>query len=247
MKTEKFTLVSDKFNDFAKNNDQAVTLEQLKILLKCPSKLFSNKIELCLGSGIGYKSYVELFDQINNSDVEIENIKYSSLNSSFKKIVKPNKHTHQRNEFNVLIGESYKIDNNNFRLPFNVDDRCCLLSDHQTGSHIQGMVISEAFRQSFIAIAEEYFLNKEVKTYFVINNMNISFINFVFPIPAEVHFELIDLDKNEFRAKFNAKIQLIQNDTKCAEMLVSYTVYPEEYISRKENDLARNVLSNYLA
>jgi len=121
------------------------------------------------------------------------------------------------------------------------------MSDHQTGQHVQGMILVEASRQAFIAVTEEFFMTvNRGNSYYVINNMNISFNNFMFPLPATIHYEVTEKDINDRRARFNAIINVIQNGKLCSSMSVRFTVYPSEIISSKESDLAGIALNSVL-
>ncbi len=86
------------------------------------------------------------------------------------------------------IGVAEKVNENLFSLPLLIDERCELMTDHQTGQHIQGMILVEACRQTFIAVTEEFYMSDKVgQSYYVINDMNIKFSNFLFPLPAVIN------------------------------------------------------------
>ncbi|MFQ1041353.1 AfsA-related hotdog domain-containing protein [Gilliamella sp. CG16] len=239
----KLVVVGDKFNEFAKL-DGTITLSQLAIMAQMPAKVFNIKNHLF--PGLGCKNdEISKFNISNNSP---EHLDLSSLFSFYGNNFAPNIYTHQHNTYNVLIGQAKKLDQSNFELPFILDERNMLMGDHQTGSHVQGMIITEAFRQTFIAITEEFFLAKENKkdTYFVINEMNVNFENFLFPLPAIIHFELLDIDQNNYRSKLKAKITIKQANKICATMLTSYVVYPAKELLEKESKLAKDAVALYL-
>ncbi|MFW5402828.1 AfsA-related hotdog domain-containing protein, partial [Yersinia sp. 1252 StPb PI] len=91
-----------------------------------------------------------------------------------------NSYTHKKEEHNILIGKAQKVDKDIYNLPLMIDERCELMGDHQSGKHLQGMLLVEAFRQTFIAVTEEFYpFLGDIKKYFVINSLNINFYNFV--------------------------------------------------------------------
>lgn len=121
------------------------------------------------------------------------------------------------------------------------------MGDHQTGKHVQGMILVETCRQTFIAITEEFYLSEKLApSYYVINDMNMNFSNFLFPLPAFVHYELLERDVNERRSRFKAMIRISQHTTLCASMTVSFTVYPANVISEKEATMADSLTQSLL-
>lgn len=123
-------------------------------------------------------------------------------------------------------------------MPLLIDERCELMADHQTGQHIQGMLLVEASRQAFIGVTEEFIYQQESGRYYVINSMAINFASFLFPLPALVHFEFLEKDINDRRGRFKAQVRVTQHQTLCATMDVSFTVYPSTLIAEKEKSLA---------
>ncbi|WP_233420966.1 AfsA-related hotdog domain-containing protein [Xenorhabdus nematophila] len=93
----------------------------------------------------------------NNKELDLENI---------QKFVcyEKNKYSHKRIPHNTIIGSTRKENENSFSLPLLIDERCELMSDHQTGQHIQGMILIEACRQTFIAVTEEFFYVRKNRT-----------------------------------------------------------------------------------
>lgn len=240
---KKLVVVGDKFDEFAKLNG-TITQTQLSMLTQIPAKIFSKKNYLVPGQGCKRDEVSRFVKDIENS----EHLDMSSLISFYGCEVLPNKYTHQINIHNVLIGQAKQLNDTLFELPFILDERNMLMGDHQTGRHVQGMIITEAFRQTFIAITEEFYLNDDNNQdkYFVINGMNIQFENFLFPLPAQIYFELINIDKNNYRTKVKAKITINQANKVCATMNTDFAVYPVNDLSKKEAVLANEALNSYL-
>ena len=221
---KKLVVVGDKFGEFAKLNG-TITQTQLSMLTQIPAKIFTKKNYLVPGQGCKRDEVSRFVKDIENS----EHLDMSSLISFYGCEVK-------------------QLNDTLFELPFILDERNMLMGDHQTGRHVQGMIITEAFRQTFIAITEEFYLNDDNNQdkYFVINGMNIQFENFLFPLPAQIYFELINIDKNNYRTKVKAKITINQANKVCATMNTDFAVYPVNDLSKKEAVLANEALNSYL-
>lgn len=246
MNSNTLVVVGDKFQEFAEA-ENTITLSQLENIIQIPSKVFLNKQKLVPGLGCRRDLYSQFISLLEDDEIPAH-LDLEKFFLSFKNSVEPNKFTHQHSEHNILIGKAVRDGDSNFSVPFIIDERSTLMGDHQTGKHVQGMIITEAFRQTFIAISEEFYLvNDDVEKYFVINDMNIKFINFVFPLPASIRFELLDIDTNDFRSKFKVKMILEQNGTIAAIMDAQFVVYPDKYIRKKEKELADKGLSFYLS
>ena len=240
---KKLVVVGDKFEEFAKLNG-TITQSQLSIMTQLPAKTFAKKSYLMPGLGCKSEEVIGFVEGMDNS----EHLDMTSLVSFYSQEIVPNKYTHQKNIHNVLIGKAKKLNEYLFELPFIIDERNMFMGDHQTGCHVQGMIITEAFRQTFIAITEEFYLDFEndQESYFIINSMNIEFEDFLFPLPAQIYFEPIDINKNSYRTKIQAKISIKQAEKVCAIMNCAFTVYPMNNILEKEKILANQVLNSYL-
>ncbi|WP_350305516.1 hypothetical protein [Photorhabdus viridis] len=52
---------------------------------------------------------------------------------------------------------------------------------------------------------------------------------------------MVEEDINDRRSRFKANIHISQHKTLCASMAVSFTVYPEKMISKKEAEMANEI------
>lgn len=237
-------VVGDKFHDFALGND-IVTLSQLDLMTKIPSKVLARNNSLVVGQGVRkdtvnniLKNYHEYNQQVSNVDLQI------LLEDQHSQGI--NNYTHKKEEHNILIGKTTKVEENIYTLPLIIDERCELMGDHQSGKHLQGMLLVEAFRQTFIAVTEEFYpFLGDIKKYFVINSLNTQFHNFIFPIAANIVYKVNDIDINERREKVSSRIEAWQNDILCASMEANFTVYPFDIISEKESELAEKAISDH--
>lgn len=229
MNNNKIIIVSEKFNNFA-NHPHVLTIKKFM-----NSKL--NNHNLIIGQGLTDQHHLLLNDLLS----EKSNI-HNKLDSSIVK----NRFTHKHKTKNILVGSTKKINDHLYHLPMIIDENCELMDDHQTGKHIQGMLLVEAFRQTFIAVTEEFFplkIKDSHKAYYVINKMDIHFHRFAFPLPINIEYEIDNRElSNSGTAKFSANVRAIQNNKLCAEMIVNFSVYPNEFISIKENELSSQII-----
>ncbi|MGP2832458.1 AfsA-related hotdog domain-containing protein [Serratia nevei] len=243
MKCKKLFVVGDKFYEFAIGKD-VLTISQLELLTQNPENIIDKEHEVIVGQGVRKDFAIKIIKKNAKNIIHGNKIKMRSLEKMVND--KKNSHCHKKLEQNILIGSVEQIKHNSdlFEMPLQIDERCELMADHQTGQHIQGMLIIEAGRQAFIAITEEFIYKQDAERYYVINSMNIKFSSFLFPLPALVHFEYLEKDINERRGRFKAQIRVNQHQTLCATMDISFTVYPSELISEKEKLLAEAAMQD---
>lgn len=240
MKFETLILVADKFVDFTADK-KAITVSQLYSMLELPQHILPGPVKLVPGQGISDEDIVRLTAKIDSQSTPRRHWDVSEL-SRF-----PNRAelrlSHKREPCNTLIGTPIKLDDDRFRMDLCVDENCELMGDHQTGQHIQGMVLIEAARQAFLAVTEAFFLNEtENKVYFVISSVTTEFLGFVFPIRTHIDYRVVSKDINAKRQKFSVEVETVQSGEVRTRSAFSFTVYPEYFISEREAVLARNAV-----
>lgn len=155
-------------------------------------------------------------------------------------------HIHKHRSENSLLSVPRQERQNTFVSELLIDGRNEFLGDHQTGQHVQGMVLMEACRQMFLAVTEEFFLPEawRDRAYFVINAMDVRFKSFAFPVEGNVYYRLIEKDMSrEDRASFSADIEVVQGGIS-ATMNVSYAVFDEDVLKPKETRHAERTLES---
>lgn len=236
MKDRYFFVVGDRFRDFASGKD-VLTLNQLEALFGLPKTLLETRNVLLLGQGVRQEDVLALLSRYQDDGEHSACFETTDLLRVEDRAGRDFSHKHIPH--NTLIGTPRKHDAMLFVVPMNIDERCELMDDHQTGQHVQGMVLVEAFRQSFLAVTEAHFPCEDWhKTYFVINEMNTEFKSFVFPLPAHIDYRILEHDASERRARFKVQMALMQNGVECATSSVCFTVYPAGTIAAKEAQLA---------
>lgn len=231
-----FIIVSDKFSEFAHSNG-AVTPQQIRAMLLLPDRILPDKVCLRRGQGIADKEIEDLSKLIRDRDPNASRWDISDLLSRPRRA--SGELSHKRKSCNTLVANPVQTDDQTYMIDLCIDQDCELMDDHQTGQHVQGMILIEASRQAFLVVTEAYFLREQnQKSYFVINSISSEFHNFVFPVHAHLLYRVLSKDINERRQKFSVEIDLIQADKICMTTAFAFTVYPSDVIARKERDLA---------
>ena len=190
---EKLIVVGEKFTDFAERNENVLTVNEFERFVW--SGEIQNVKKIIIGQGVELDDISRTIciirqhypDKINKI-VNLQELYYQN-NRDHQKLV------HKRKKENILITSPERIDSNNYSAKLILQDSSELLCDHQTGQHIQGMVLIEAARQTIIATSEKYLLQEAGITisekYFTLTSLNVSFSSFVFPLPVTVTLNVL--------------------------------------------------------
>jgi hypothetical protein len=122
------------------------------------------------------------------------------------------------------------------------------MRDHQSGQHIQGMVLLEAARQSLLAVTEAFFLENDQKRFsFIFNRIGVNFNNFAFPLAARLKYKILEKDiQNSKRLGFSVGINIEQCGTVTAACDMSFTAYESKRIVAREDSVANKTMDGYL-
>ncbi|MEU6299282.1 AfsA-related hotdog domain-containing protein [Streptomyces erythrochromogenes] len=124
-----------------------------------------------------------------------------------------------------------------------------LLLDHQTGQHVQGMVVIEASRQMFLAVTERFFAAQwpQRKYYFVIEYMNTAFENFLFPLCSTIEYRITESQTQDpSRLSFTAEVGIHQAGRRSAFTQLAFTAFDTDVIEVKEDRRARRAVEHTL-
>lgn len=245
MNTNTMIVVADKFVEFTADK-KAVTLSQLKAMLELPQHILPGPVRLLCGQGLSDADISEIItriDTLTNSEARWDTKHLRACPARALSAL-----SHKREACNTLISTPEQIGDDTFRIDLCIDENCELMGDHQTGQHVQGMILVEAARQSFLAVTEKFYPMENVeKTYFVINEMTTAFLGFMFPLGAQIEYRIKSKDINERRQKFCVEMDFVQNTEKKMTAEYAFTVYPDQTISRKEADLAQSATEYFFA
>ncbi len=234
-------IVANKFSEFAAHCG-AVTPDQVIALIDLPKSMLPQRLVLHRGQGVADSEIDAILSRIRDSDPEGDMWDTTPLTLNAKRA--GGHHSHKRHDHNTLITEPHQTGADSYRMHLLVDEGCELMGDHQTGQHIQGMVLIEAARQAFLVVTEQFFLSdRNQKSYFVINSVGTKFENFVFPVSAHLDYRVISKDINERRQKFEVEVDVVQSGMRCMTSSFSFTVYPASLIAQKERALAESAVA----
>jgi len=145
---------------------------------------------------------------------------------------------HKEKTANILTSFAEKIDDENYRLDLHFASSNEFFGDHMTGMHIQGMALTEAARQAFLVVTEEFFLADDNEDYyFVIKSLDSRYINFVFPLGATIDYRIVKQSKKAKYHSFEVEMKLMQAGQICAEFSVAFTAFESQRISERETEV----------
>ncbi|MFP1626948.1 AfsA-related hotdog domain-containing protein [Streptomyces sp. 5K101] len=160
--------------------------------------------------------------------------------------VVPRAEAHKHREVNVLIAGLQQQGPDTYRAALRLHSDNELLLDHQTGEHIQGMVVIEAFRQMFMAFCDKFVASQwpEHRHYYIWHSMDISFDNFLFPLDAEVLCTVESKETDDAsRLKFTVDLEMHQAGQRAARARISFTAYDADRLAPKEHRLASTAVT----
>lgn len=145
---------------------------------------------------------------------------------------------HKARAENICVSFPRRTGENEFELDLHFSAQNELFLDHMTGAHIQGMALTEAARQAFLTITEEYFLkDSKEKWYFVTHHHNAEFKQFVFPFAAHLCYRILNHTAKHGRQTFEVEMNVYQSDICCCSFNVSFTTYEAARLAQREDEL----------
>lgn len=198
----KYIIVGEEFKNFAQIENVITTNE---------FKGEHGNSQYILGQGIGH----DAIDKLKSAKCQ-NSVKYNNLASL--------KDTHKSIEKNIIITQPEKTAAQEFQCNLVVCKSNELITDHVTGYHLQGMVLIEAIRQTFVAVSE-IFLKKFERQYVVFSSLDIKFIKFCFPLDASIKMTITNAKVEESSAKYEAQINILQAQNTVVESTVRFSLY----------------------
>lgn len=144
---------------------------------------------------------------------------------------------HKAREDNVLVADLAQIDDDTYEARLRLHDHNELLVDVQDRVHVQGMVAIEAARQMFLAVTERFFTSRwpQQRYYIVLNSMNTTFSNFLFPVAAQLRLRVNTSDVSEpSRLLMRVTVELEQAGRIAASVDVDYAAFAPGLLEEKE-------------
>ncbi|WP_406690577.1 AfsA-related hotdog domain-containing protein [Saccharopolyspora sp. ID03-671] len=157
---------------------------------------------------------------------------------------------HKHRVENVLISLPRPTDPGTFESDLLIDSGNEMMSDHLTGQHVQGMLVMEAERQMFIAVAEQHYLAPTAvgDSYFVIDAFDTRYRNFLFPLPAVVRCTVLSRrSPHHTRTTFSCELAVLQSGSETAVTEVRFTAFDARVSHAKEHRAAERSLQGTAA
>lgn len=155
--------------------------------------------------------------------------------------------SHKHNTENTLISAPRRVAENLFELQLLIDERCELMRDHQTGQHVQGMILVEAARQSIVAVTEAYYNDDSDGLAFIFDDLSVKFEAFAFPIGTTIRYRVTEASGKPARRKYQAEVEIVQCGTRVASLDLAYSTADKSRIARQEELLAKKAAERYAA
>jgi hypothetical protein len=235
--TRKFILiVGDKFRSFAEGKD-VLTASQTRALLKEPWIAADHNFVLVPGQGLGDDALSEIRALASRSPHH-NRFDLSLLAARSDRASRQLSHKHHSR--NTVISAPRHIDAITYELDLLLGDDSELIEDHQTGQHIQGIVLFEAGRQAFLAVTEAFFLPQNGnRYYFVIDKASTSYKRFAFPVSLLLHYRVLNHEVDQRnRHRGQVSLSFLQAGEEVAGMEIGFTAYDETWLATKEAALA---------
>jgi hypothetical protein len=234
-------VVGDKFRAFS-DGKAAITLSQLRGLLDLPAGLIlCERTILVPGQGLSDGDVAEILQRAETT-AHRERIDFRLWTMVPKRV--EGKLSHKHRERNILVSAPRRIDEDDYELDLLIDENCELMDDHQTGQHLQGMVLVEAARQAFLAVTEAFILPRDGgKVYFVFNSLAIEFKRFMFPIASGIKLRVLERGHGGKYPRFAVDILFEQAGQETAHVRAGYMIMPDQRILQVEQGLAEQAIA----
>jgi hypothetical protein len=244
--TSRFLLVvGDKFDAFTAGK-AATTVSRFSLDLNNFAQRHDNYIYVVPGQGLTDHDFSALPDLVASSPVH-NRIDWALWRSRAQRA---GLHlSHKRHPQNSIISAPRRIADDVYTLDILVDENCEIMHDHQTGQHLQGMLLIEASRQSFLAVTEAFFIPEPGKRYyFVIHSMATKYQKFAFPIDARIVYRILSSNTNDpNKLSFTVSMGIEQAGETVATSDVSFTAFDEQRLLRREALAAQEALNTHFA
>lgn len=153
---------------------------------------------------------------------------------------------HKAREDNVLVAGLTQVDDVTYEARLRLHDHNELLVDVQDRVHVQGMVVVEAARQMFLAVIERFVASRwpQQRYYIVLNSMNTTFSNFLFPVAATLRLTVDESDLSDpARLPVRTTVVVEQAGRPAASVVVDAAAFAPGLLEDRELRRAKSALA----
>ncbi len=238
-KVEVLYVVGDHFGSFSKL-ENVYTYSAIMKKIESNEFKFLRKFYYVIGQGISKSERKQLQELSHNGQIGLIANGYQKPASTCL--------THKQKNENIIITEPLMyVRDKIYRAYLAIDDSCAEMSDHVTGLHIQGMVLTEAARQMMLAVAEKFILKPSDRgnSYCVLTKMTSQFFQFAFPVDVKIEHEILQLfTENKKGYEVNTRTQFVQNNKIVAHVDIDYKFRDKSILESIENKMALDSLKS---
>lgn len=229
-------VVHNRFSQFAEKHEPVFTVSAfIDLIARGP---LAKRLKVVLGQGVDAEELGALIERYAETPAMIE------LSSATRRPKASYFDAHKHKARNIVVSLAEQVADNEFLMDLYFDGDNEFFDDHMSGQHIQGMGITEAARQAFLAVTEQFFLPSKKRHYFVIHRMETEFKAFVFPIDARARYFVLSEKRNDKgNVTIEARIEIWQVEALCAVCTVSFTAFDVSWISGREHAAAASMLA----
>ncbi|MFY9962092.1 AfsA-related hotdog domain-containing protein [Pseudomonas sp.] len=241
-----YVVVANQFGDFARHG-HVMSYSQLLQALRKPDNSELKGSRIIAGQGLGHKEIEHAYRLAVTCGYgsEFEHWRmWSEAELAGQEL------SHKRQRKNVLISVPELTDESTYSASLLLHAENELMLDHLTGQHVQGMVLLEACRQMFLAVTERFHLEDYLpqKRYFVLNEMNVRYTAFAFPLPAQIRYRLLDKKQpRPDRVDVQAEMEVWQDGNLVTCVDVVFSVMDAERLGQREAKLASRAVSSHVS
>lgn len=225
-------VVGDRFRDFAEAVGAETFSGMTRALDEGGLDTLQGPVRVVTGQGIGEYELSYLRDAVARRDLgdRVLLVHGGGQPASRQEL-------HKAREDNVLVAGLTQVDDGAYEAQLRLHDHNELLVDVQDRVHVQGMVVVEAARQMFLAVLERYFTSRwpQQRYYVVLNSMNTTFSNFLFPVGATLRLRVDESDLSEpSRITVSTTVTLKQAGRSAAEVTIDAAAFAPGLLEDKE-------------
>lgn len=240
-------VVGDKFSAYVQGKD-AITYSNLRGLLSLSIPMLPNQGRTVLVPGQGLSDAA--VQQLRQDAAQSPNLGHFDFSLWHGLPTRaPATLTHKHRPENTLISTPVRMNADTFSMHLMIDEQCELMQDHQSGQHVQGMILIEAARQGMLAVVEQFFLpENEIDYAFVLNDMSVKYNNFAFPVSATVECRILQQSvDNPRRLIFDTQAVVRQCGMEVSSLTFAFSAMDKARIGKREASMAVKAQEAHLA
>ncbi|PZT77628.1 MULTISPECIES: AfsA-related hotdog domain-containing protein [unclassified Streptomyces] len=235
-------VVGDRFRDFAAAVGADTFSDLVRALDAGDLDTVEGPVRVVTGQGVGSFEVSYLLDAIARRKLDDRITLVHTAGEPARR-----QELHKAREDNVLVAGLTQVDDTTYEARLRLHDHNEFLVDVQDRVHVQGMVAVEAARQMFLAVVERYFTARwsQQRYYIVLNSMNTTFSNFLFPVGATLRLTVDASDLSEpSRLTVRTTVVVEQAGREAAGITIDAAAFAPGLLEDKELRRAKSAVAS---